>query len=150
MRSAARREKLQRSALKAVCDAADYRETYADYMHYGDALAMGLPIATGVIEGACRYLVKDRMERDGRSSAPKPSCAFAPSVPAATSKPTGTTIFDRNCVAITRNATPTVHPHIPFARSGRYEGSNERTIMRSIGAGPIRNGCNQAPRLGFR
>jgi hypothetical protein len=26
---------------------------------------MGLPIATGVIEGACRYLVKDRMDRGG-------------------------------------------------------------------------------------
>jgi hypothetical protein len=65
MRSAARREKLQRSALEAVCDAADYLETYADHMHYGEALAMGLPIATGVIEGACRYLVKDRMDRGG-------------------------------------------------------------------------------------
>ncbi|NEX22256.1 hypothetical protein G3480_18420 [Thiorhodococcus mannitoliphagus] len=28
-------------------------------------LAEGLPIATGVIEGACRCLVKDRMERAG-------------------------------------------------------------------------------------
>ena len=29
--------------------------------HYDRALAHGLPIATGVIEGACRYLVQDRM-----------------------------------------------------------------------------------------
>ena len=29
------------------------------------ALASGLPIATGVIEGACRYLVKDRVGRTG-------------------------------------------------------------------------------------
>jgi len=28
-------------------------------------LAAGCPIATGVIEGACRHLVKDRMERSG-------------------------------------------------------------------------------------
>ena len=34
-------------------------------MHYADALRQGLPIATGVIEGACRYLVKDRMDRTG-------------------------------------------------------------------------------------
>jgi len=34
-------------------------------MHYQEALAAGLPIATGVIEGACRYLVKDRMDRTG-------------------------------------------------------------------------------------
>lgn len=65
MRDDARAEKLQRRALEAVCDAADYLETYADYMRYGEALAMGLPIATGVIEGACRYLVKDRMDRGG-------------------------------------------------------------------------------------
>jgi len=65
MRDGARRQKLQRGALKAVCEAADYLETYAEYMGYGQALAMGLPIATGVIEGACRYLVKDRMDRGG-------------------------------------------------------------------------------------
>ena len=34
-------------------------------MRYAEALSWGLPIATGVIEGACRYLVKDRMERGG-------------------------------------------------------------------------------------
>jgi hypothetical protein len=34
-------------------------------MRYRDALQWGLPIATGVIEGACRYLVKDRMDRGG-------------------------------------------------------------------------------------
>lgn len=34
-------------------------------MRYADALRDGLPISTGVIEGACRYLVKDRMERTG-------------------------------------------------------------------------------------
>jgi hypothetical protein len=34
-------------------------------MKYAEALADGLPIATGVIEGACRYLVKDRMDITG-------------------------------------------------------------------------------------
>ena len=34
-------------------------------MHYAGALRDGLPIATGGIEGACRYLVKDRMDRTG-------------------------------------------------------------------------------------
>ncbi len=32
---------------------------------YNEALPDGLPIATGVIEGAYRYVVKDRMERTG-------------------------------------------------------------------------------------
>ncbi len=34
-------------------------------MTYDEYLAVGLPIATGVIEGACRHLVKDRLERTG-------------------------------------------------------------------------------------
>lgn len=34
-------------------------------LRYADALRDGLPISTGVIEGACRYLVKDRMDRTG-------------------------------------------------------------------------------------
>ena len=34
-------------------------------MRYDEYLAAGYPIATGVIEGACRHLVKDRMERSG-------------------------------------------------------------------------------------
>lgn len=34
-------------------------------MRYAQALRDGLPISTGVIEGACRYLVKDRMDRTG-------------------------------------------------------------------------------------
>jgi hypothetical protein len=34
-------------------------------MHYDEYLAAGFPIGSGVAEGACRYLVKDRMERTG-------------------------------------------------------------------------------------
>jgi hypothetical protein len=44
---------------------ADYLLNYAEYMRYDEYLADGLPIATGVIEGACRYLVKDRMDITG-------------------------------------------------------------------------------------
>jgi len=44
---------------------ADYLLKYREYLHYDQYLAAGLPIATGVIEGACRYLVKDRMEKTG-------------------------------------------------------------------------------------
>jgi hypothetical protein len=35
------------------------------YMHYDRYLARGWPISTGVVEGACGHLVKDRMERSG-------------------------------------------------------------------------------------
>jgi hypothetical protein len=34
-------------------------------MRYNDYLKAGYPIATGVIEGACRHVIKDRMERAG-------------------------------------------------------------------------------------
>lgn len=44
---------------------AGYLLKYRAYLHYDEYLAAGLPIATGVIEGACRYLVKDRMELTG-------------------------------------------------------------------------------------
>lgn len=38
------------------------KTAYLDYPH---ALASGWPVATGVIEGACRHLVKDRMDITG-------------------------------------------------------------------------------------
>jgi len=50
---------------KPVDDCAHYLLKYSDYLHYDQYLAKGYPIATGVIEGACRYLVKDRMEITG-------------------------------------------------------------------------------------
>ena len=34
-------------------------------MRYDEYLAAGYPIGSGVVEGACRHLVKDRMERTG-------------------------------------------------------------------------------------
>ena len=45
--------------------AADYLLNKAPYLDYPNALAKGWPIATGVIEGACRHLVKDRMDITG-------------------------------------------------------------------------------------
>ena len=34
-------------------------------MRYHEYLAEGLPIASGSVEGACKNLIKDRMERSG-------------------------------------------------------------------------------------
>jgi hypothetical protein len=51
-------------AIRVSCDYLSDR-TRTRLMHYEAALRDGLPIATGVIEGACRYLVKDRMDRTG-------------------------------------------------------------------------------------
>lgn len=62
-----RADSLDAAARKAVKKACRYLadRTRTRLMHYAEALADGLPIATGVIEGACRYLVKDRMDRTG-------------------------------------------------------------------------------------
>lgn len=50
---------------KTVAEAADYFESNRDRMKYDEYLASGYPIGSGVAEGACRHLVKDRMERTG-------------------------------------------------------------------------------------
>ncbi len=42
-----------------------YLENNRQYMTYDQYLAAGYPIGSGVVEGACRYVVKDRMERTG-------------------------------------------------------------------------------------
>ena len=44
---------------------ADYLHNKRPYLDYPTALQNGWPIATGVIEGACRHLVKDRMDITG-------------------------------------------------------------------------------------
>jgi len=44
---------------------ADYLLNKKTYLDYRSALAKGWPIATGVIEGACRHLIADRMDITG-------------------------------------------------------------------------------------
>ena len=50
---------------KGADTAAGYLTRKKPYLDYHTALADGWPIATGVIEGACRHLVKDRMDITG-------------------------------------------------------------------------------------
>jgi hypothetical protein len=50
---------------KTATRTARYLEAKAPYLDYPTALASGWPISTGVIEGACRHLVKDRMDITG-------------------------------------------------------------------------------------
>lgn len=65
MRRNARARALKGKDRKPVDDCARYLVNQAKLLHYDRALRDGLPIATGVIEGACRYLVRDRMDRTG-------------------------------------------------------------------------------------
>ena len=48
-----------------VDECADYLLHYSPFLQYDKALAEGVPIATGVIEGTCRHLVEDRMNLTG-------------------------------------------------------------------------------------
>ena len=43
----------------------NYFAQRCEYMKYDEYLAAGYPIGSGVVEGACRHLVKDRMEKSG-------------------------------------------------------------------------------------
>lgn len=56
---------LGESARKNADTCADYLLAKAPHLDYPIALLKGWPIATGVIEGCCRYVVKDRMDITG-------------------------------------------------------------------------------------
>ena len=45
--------------------ACNYLANNVHRMRYDEYLKAGYPIATGVIEGACRHVIKDRMEQGG-------------------------------------------------------------------------------------
>jgi hypothetical protein len=55
----------QGSRGRQLSAAIGYLERNRRLMHYDEYLAAGFPIGSGVAEGACRHLVKDRMERTG-------------------------------------------------------------------------------------
>jgi len=58
-------EKLSGQRRKVVASALEYLGNNKEHMRYDEYLARGYPIGSGVAEGACRHLVKDRMEQTG-------------------------------------------------------------------------------------
>ena len=50
---------------KVIKKTITYFENHRHMMDYGTYLEKGYPIATGVVEGTCGSLVKDRMEQSG-------------------------------------------------------------------------------------
>jgi len=62
MRRSATKRRLAKKNRKPVDACADYLLKYRGFLRYDEYLANGLPIATGIIEGACRHLVGRRME----------------------------------------------------------------------------------------
>ena len=65
LRQLLKTRKLTTSQRATLESAITYYENNRQQMRYDEYLAAGFPIGSGVIEGACRHLVKDRMERTG-------------------------------------------------------------------------------------
>lgn len=65
IRRSATKRNLPPEKRKGADRCANYLLAKKSWLRYDEILALGLPIATGVIEGACRHLVKDRMDITG-------------------------------------------------------------------------------------
>jgi hypothetical protein len=65
LRRNATRQQLSKSNRQPLDKCADYLDKYRPMLEYDSFLSDGLPIASGVIEGACRHLIKDRLDRTG-------------------------------------------------------------------------------------
>lgn len=65
LRHAAKTAALPDDKLATVEKTCTYLENKRPWLRYDAALERGWPIATGIIEGACRHLVKDRLDITG-------------------------------------------------------------------------------------
>jgi hypothetical protein len=65
LRRSATRKGLSQTERAPVDRCANYLQKNSERLDYAKALKIGSPIATGIIEGACRHLVKVRMELSG-------------------------------------------------------------------------------------
>ena len=65
IRRQATNARLDQAHRKPADDAAAYLTNKAPHLDYPTALQNRWPIATGIVEGACRHLVKDRMDITG-------------------------------------------------------------------------------------
>lgn len=65
IRRSATKRGLGAKARKPADTCARYLKRYKRYLRYDETLSQGCPIGSGVIEGACRHLIRDRMELTG-------------------------------------------------------------------------------------
>jgi len=63
LRQSATKRKLVKREAVDIC--AKYLLNNKKRLRYGEALASGFPIASGIIEGACRHLINDRLDITG-------------------------------------------------------------------------------------
>ena len=136
---------LDAATAKPVTKAASDLVRNTHFLHYDRALADGLPIATAVIEGACSYLVKDRLGRTGAvfsAAGAGPSCSSVRFAPAATSKTIGSSTSRKSAIGPTSHATQTAKSLTRCHASRRSFGwSSDRNSFRRARrqrAAPIR------------
>ena len=65
LRQMSTKRALKGSKMKTIAQVTGYFENNIPRMKYDQYISRGYPIGTGVVEGACRHLVKDRMEGAG-------------------------------------------------------------------------------------
>jgi hypothetical protein len=65
LRQSVTKRRLKAAKRKTLLGVAGYYYRNRLRMHYDEYLRGGLPIASGSVEGACKNLIKDRMERSG-------------------------------------------------------------------------------------
>jgi len=65
LRQSVTKRRLRGPKQKTLLRVAAYLYANRSCMRYDEYLKAGLPIASGAVEGACRNLIKDRMERSG-------------------------------------------------------------------------------------
>ena len=65
LRQTATKRKMRGVRAKIVTGVAKYLYRNRSRMRYDEYLKRGFPIASGTVEGACKNLIKDRMERSG-------------------------------------------------------------------------------------
>jgi hypothetical protein len=65
MKRSATKLKMEKKDRSAIDDCASYLLKCKSRLQYAQALAAGHPIATGIIEGACRHLINDRLDITG-------------------------------------------------------------------------------------
>jgi hypothetical protein len=65
IRQSVTKRQLSGAPQKTLLSVAAYFSKNRSYMRYDEYLSKGWPIASGPVEGACKNLIKDRMERSG-------------------------------------------------------------------------------------
>jgi hypothetical protein len=71
IRQSATKRGIKGSRLKTLKNVSAYYYRNRKFMRYNEYLEQGLPIASGSVEGACKNLIKDRMERSGMRWSPR-------------------------------------------------------------------------------